>query len=73
MSEKVVKFEPREVGQGYRFDPDQILEDAKGSDFTNLVIIGELPDGETHVMAASNAGEALILIERAKRKLVFGE
>lgn len=69
---EVRKFEPREVGPGYRFDPDQILDAAKGQDFTTLVIVAELPDGETWVSSSANAGEALVLMERAKRQIVFG-
>jgi hypothetical protein len=69
----VVKLEPVEVGDGYRFDPDEILEAAKGKEFARLVILGELPDGEIYVAGSANAGESLILIEHAKRKIVFGE
>lgn len=71
--ENVVKLHPVEVGDGYRFDPDQILEEAKRRDFTSVVVIGELPDGELWVSSAVNAGEALVLIERAKHRIVFGE
>lgn len=69
----VRKFEPVEVGEGYRFDPDELLESAKGHGFSNLVILGELPDGEFWVSGMANAGETLILMERAKRQIVFGE
>lgn len=62
-----------EVGPGYRFDPDQILEAAKGQGFTSLVIVAEMEDGELWVSSAANAGEALILMERAKQRIVFGE
>lgn len=72
-SETVVKFEPREVGEGYRFDPDQILEKAKGRGFINILIIGELESGELWVSSAANAGEAMILMEKAKRQICFGE
>lgn len=71
--ETVVKFEPREVGSGYRFDPDQILEEAKGRGFGNVLIIAELEDGELWVSSAANAGEAMVLMEKAKRKICFGE
>ena len=67
------KFEPVLVGEGFRFDPDQILEQAKGQGFTNIVIIGENPDGTTWVSSAANAGEAMILMERAKKFIVFGD
>lgn len=35
VSKTVVKFEPQIVGSSYRFEPDQILEEAKGQGFTN--------------------------------------
>lgn len=66
----VVKFDPVVVGEGYRFDADEILEAAKGQEFTNLAIIGELPDGEIWFSGMANAGETLILIERAKLKVI---
>lgn len=67
----VHKFEPEFVGEGYRFDPDEILEAAKGQGFANLVIVGELPDGTRWTSGNCNAGEALILMERAKHDLIF--
>jgi hypothetical protein len=70
MSDNVVKFEPEVVGEGFRFDPDEILDKAKGQGFTSVVIIGELPDGETWVSSAANGGESLILIERAKLQII---
>ncbi len=69
----IIPFEPVVVGDGYRFDPDQILEDAKGQSFTTLAIIGETEDGEMWVSGNANGGETLVLMERAKRKIVFGE
>jgi hypothetical protein len=69
----VVKLEPVEVGAGFRFDPDELLEAAKGQEFALLVIIGELPNGETWVSGSANVGETLIMIERGKHQLLFGE
>jgi hypothetical protein len=69
----VVKLEPVEIGESFRFDPDQVLEDAKGQEFTCLAILGQLHDGEIWVPGNANAGEILVLMEQAKRKLVFGE
>lgn len=66
-------FTPREVGSGYRFDPDVILEEAKGQGYTNILVIGELENGELWVSSAANAGEALVLMEKAKRHICFGE
>ena len=70
---EVLKFEPVEVGEGYRFDPDQLLEAAKGQGFTRLAILGEMPGGELWVSGSANAGETIILIELAKHKIVHGE
>lgn len=69
----VEKFHPVEVGESYRFNPDELLEAAKGQGFTNLVILAEQTDGELWVSGMANAGESLILLERAKHQIVFGE
>lgn len=69
----VVKLEPVEIGESFRFDPDQVLEDAKGQDFSCLAVLGQMPDGEIWVTGNANAGEILVMMEMAKRKLVFGE
>jgi hypothetical protein len=73
MSDKVVNFSPVEVGSNYRFEPDDLLEAAKGIGFTTLVILGELEDGSQWVSGSANAGETLIMIERAKHTLIFGD
>ena len=70
MTENVVKLEPVEVGEDFRFDPDVILEQAKGQDFSTVVIIGELPDGEIWVSGSANGGESLILMELAKQTII---
>lgn len=70
---EVIKLHPVEVGDGYRFDPDEILEAAKDKGFTSLVIIGELEDGSSWLTGSANAGESLILIERAKYNIIFGD
>ena len=69
----VVELVPRSIGKNVRFDPDEILEEAKGQGFVTVSIIGEMPNGKLWVSSAANAGETLILMERAKRQIVFGE
>lgn len=69
----VVKFDPVVVGEGFRFDPDVLLDAAKGQEFMTVVILGELPDGTYWVSGSANAGETLVLMERAKHQIVFGE
>lgn len=74
MSESnVQKLEVVSVGDGYRFDADRILEEAKGREFAKVVVIGELPDGEIWISGSANAGESLILMKWAERRVVFGE
>lgn len=68
----VVKLELVTVGEGFRFDPDQILETAKGQGFTKLAIVAENPDGSIWASSSTNAGETLILIELAKHQIVHG-
>lgn len=61
------------VGEGFRFDSDKILGAAMGQGFRELAIIGERDDGEFWLSSMSNAGVTLILLERAKAKIVSGE
>lgn len=70
---EVHRFEPKLVGEGFRFDADQILEEAKGRGFTNVLIVAEMEDGDLWVSSAANAGEALVLMEKAKHQIVFGD
>lgn len=70
---EIVRLHPEEVGEGYRFDPDEILEAAKGEGFVTLAILAQREDGSIWVSGNANAGETLVLMERAKRVVVFGE
>jgi hypothetical protein len=70
---KVFKLEPVEIGDSFRFDPDEVLDYAKGQEFTSMVVLGQLPDGEIWITGNANAGEILVMMERAKHHLVFGE
>lgn len=73
MVDNVFKLVVDTVGASYRFNTDEILEAAKGNEFGRMVILGELPDGTIYVAGTANAGETLILMERAKRIICFGE
>ncbi len=66
----VTKLELVEVGDGFRFEADQILDGAKGQPFTVISIIGQLEDGIMWVSGSANAGETMILLERAKRHIL---
>jgi len=69
----VVDLKLVEVGENARLDPDKILEAAKGKMFGRLAIIGDLEDGSTYVAGTANAGETLVLMERAKHVICFGK
>ncbi|XHB99366.1 phosphoribosylformylglycinamidine synthase [Nitratireductor sp. ac15] len=73
MTEKIVQFHPETIGEAFRFDPDEILEAAKGQEFTTVAVLGQLPDGTIWISGNANAGETLVLMERSKRVVVFGE
>jgi hypothetical protein len=68
----VVKLELVEVGEGFRFDPDDLLEAAKGQGFVKLAILAERPDGTMWVSGSENAGETVIMIELAKHQIIHG-
>ena len=69
----VLKFDPKVVGESFRFDPDEILEAAKGQGFSTVAILAECEDGSVWISGSANAGETLVLMERAKHQIVFGE
>lgn len=73
MTDNVHKLQLVEVGEDFRFEPDAILEAAKGQDFARVAVIGELPDGTVWVSGSANAGETLVLMELAKHHIVFGD
>lgn len=70
---KVLKFDPVVVGDGFRFDADDILEKAKGQGFSTLAVLGITEDGDLWLSGNANAGEVLVLMERAKHLIVFGD
>jgi len=73
--EKVVKIAPylSLVGAGHRFEADEVLEGAKGEEFTTLAILAEKADGSLYIAGNANAGEVMILMKKAERLIVFGE
>lgn len=69
----VIKFKPVEVGEDFRFDPDEVLDAAKGQDFSTVCVIGNYSNGELWVSGSANAGETIMLLELAKHYLLFGD
>ncbi len=70
MTENVVKLELVEVGEDFRFEINQILDGARDQPFTTISIIGQLEDGTMWVSGSVNAGEIMILLERAKQYIL---
>ena len=67
----VLPFKPEVVGEGYRFDPDAILEAAKAQGFSRLVIVADYTDKPgIWISGSANAGESLMLLEAAKLSLI---
>lgn len=73
MTAEIVQLNPETVGDEYRFDPDQVLEDAKGQGFMTLMVLAQNEDGDIWITGNANVGETLVLMERAKHHLVFGD
>ena len=72
MTAKIVQLVPNEVSADFRFDVDTTLEKMKGKAITSLLIIAETEDG-LEIEGNCNAGEALVLMERARHDIVFGD
>lgn len=66
----VERIYPAVVGEGYRFDADEVLEAAKGHEFSALMVIGELEGGSFYIAGNCNAGEGVILMRRVEMKLI---
>lgn len=70
---EVVELKLVEVGENFRFQAEKILDAAKSQNFGRMAIVGDLDDGSIYVAGTANAGETLVLLERAKHLLVFGK
>jgi len=73
MADNITKLTPLEIGERFRFDHDEILEEAKGQPFTTVCVLGQLEDGTIYVAGSANAGETVILLEKVKHRIVFGD
>ena len=73
MTDNVVEFPFKLVGENAELDPDEMLENNKGQNFKTLCIIGELEDGELYVASSVNLGKTLVLLFRFQHQLATGE
>lgn len=70
MADNVVALKLVEIGEGVVLDGRQVLQAAIDAGLRRVVVIGEMADGEEWVSSNVNAGESLIMIERAKRVII---
>ena len=73
MTAEIVRLDPVLVGDGYRFDADEVLKEAMGQSFVTIAILAQDEDGNIWISGNANAGETLVLMERAKHQIVFGD
>lgn len=73
MTDNVSKLKLVTVGEGFHFNPDDLLEAAKGQGFDKLAILAQRPDGSLWVSGSDGAGETIILIELAKHQIIHGD
>ena len=73
MTDNVIGFRPEIVGEGFRLNPDEMLENTKGNGLKKLCIIGETEDGELYVAGNANVGVTLVLMLWFQHQLVTGE
>lgn len=66
----VVKLEPVNIGEKFRFDPDETLQSCMGYDYRDMAVIGQMTDGAYSIVSNMNSGELLILMEHIKLKLI---
>ncbi len=69
----VFKLYPDSLAPDFRFEPDDILDDAKGKAFQTLLIVGEFADGTYWISSNANMGESVMLALRAQQWMVFGD
>lgn len=70
MTDNVIPFSPQVVGDGYKVDPHIMLDAARENDFTELVIVGIMPDGEIYLASSNGIPNAVYLLEVAKSRLI---
>ena len=70
MADNVVALKLVEIGEGVVLDGRQVLQAAIDAGLRRVAVIGEMADGEEWVSSNVNAGESLIMIERARNFIV---
>jgi hypothetical protein len=61
------------VGDGRKLSPASVLDAARAADLSTVVVIGYEQDGSLYAASTDGTGDCLLLIERAKQLIVFGD
>lgn len=72
MTADVIRLVPDLAGDAFRIEGDAVLEAAKGREWHRMCVIGQDEDGELYLAGTANAGETMILLERARHFIAFG-
>lgn len=66
----VIKMAPKDVGDAFVYDTQEVLDSAKDR-FTHLVLIGaDKETGQVHVLMTHNLPESLWLLERGRQTIL---
>ena len=69
----VFKLYPASLSPDFRYEPEDILDDARDVAFSTMVVIGELTDGSFWFSGNASIGEINLMLDRAKYRIVFGD
>lgn len=70
--DNILRFTPKEVGENFVVECDNVLEAAKGQ-LAEVVIVGTTPDGENYVASSHGMAKTIFLMEYAKYLLLSGD
>lgn len=73
MSDNVVKIAPATVGDDYMDDVEEVLNAARGSIVSDLVVIGITAEGGLHIGRSNISARSVFVMEQAKHLLMFGD
>lgn len=73
MTDNVIKLVPDSVGEAYEVQVVDVLDGAAQEGLIMVGVIGYDADGGLFVAGSHSDGELVMLLERAKHYILFGE
>jgi hypothetical protein len=73
MTDNVIQLVPDSVGEAYEVQVVDVLDGAAAEGLTMVGVIGYDADGGLFVAGSHGDGELIMLLERAKHYILFGE